>query len=668
MLVRAGGTVDLTDIRCHQRHHSGWRCVYNAPAGDFTAGTAGGQSFTLSNGGQLNAPANVNVGGPGLDGTLAVSGVGSLFDAAGDITINDAVSLDAAGRMVSGGDVLISDGGFLFGDGGALSALSTTVGIGGTVGPGNSPGIIDITGDFILDGGLLEFEIAGSAPGEFDVINVDGDIDLLSGTVSVALLNGYNPGGQSFDVLSATGAITVDPGVTFLSAGPGPDFTFSTRSDGGFDYGTITFTARDIGQVGGLTLLQNNTAVYLDSLCPRIESLGAPSADALDLDARCGSLRSAATSDTEVARALEQLTPDEVVGTMAGMVRFAPLQHGNLSRRLNGLRSGASRVDLSSLDIVTDNTRISGDDLQDMIGQLSQASYGRWGFFSEGRIAFGERDDTRRSPGYDFDTTAVTVGTDYKLRDNLYLGAALGYNEADADFDVGGGAFMRAVSLSLLGTYFRGDSFYVDALVTYAANDVETDRRIVYSDFSGAVDRKARGDTDGHQLSAGIGTGFDMTAGRWVWGPHAGFNYTDTAIDGFRETGAAGLNLVMPDTVYRSVTANVGLHSSYTFTPRWGVVVPYAQVDFIREFKHQSESERIRFAQDTFAADPFDPTAPLLVENGGVDANHVSYAFGVHLQLIRGIAGFVDYRGTWGLNEFDTHELAAGLRFERRLP
>ncbi len=665
--VLSGGSVDLESLDgIGTINLSGGS--YSAPAGAFDIGARGDQTFNLTNGGTLSAPAEATVGGSGFAGALAISGSGSLFDAGGDVTVNDRLSLDAGGRLQSTGDVLIADGGFLFGDGGTLAAVRTTVGTGGRIGPGNSPGTLDITGDFTLDGGTLEFEFAGFNPGEFDVINVDGNVDLLSGTVSVALLDGFNPGGRSFDVLSATGVLSVSPGVTFLSSGPGPDFEFSTRSDGGIDYGTITFTARDVATATGLSILQQNTAVYLDAVCPRVEGLTTPSADALDLDMRCGNLRSSATADAQVANALEQMTPDEVVGTFTGLVRLAPLQHGNLARRLNGLRSGSSRVDIGNLNIVTENAQVSGEALQDVLEKLSQQEFGRWGFFSEGRVNFGERGDTRRSPGYDFNTTALTVGTDYKLRDNLFLGAAVGYNESDADYDVGGGAAMQSYSLSLLGTYFRGDSFYVDSLVTYASTDIETDRRIVYEDFAGAVDRKARGDTDGDQWAFGLGSGFDFTRGRWVWGPHAGVNYSDTRIDGFHETGAGGLNLAMPDTAYRSLTANAGLHASVTLTPSWGVVVPYAQVDFVREYKNGSESERIRFVQDTFSTDPTNPTAPLTVENGGIDANHLSWAIGVHLQLINGIAGFIDYRGTSGLQEFDVHEIAAGLRFERRLP
>ncbi len=667
LFVGSGASVDLTDISSVAELILAGGS-YTSSDDPFQLGVGGDQLVDISGGGSLSAPGDVEIGGFGSAVTVSIFDAGSLFDAGGDVLVNDSLVLNNGGAFTTTGNFLIETGGRVSGDGGSLTALVTTVGTGGTLAPGNTPGILDITGDLVLDGGTLEFEIAGANPGEFDQINVDGDVDLLNGTLSVALLNGFNPGGQSFDLISATGTLDIGTGVTLLNAGPGPDFTVDVTSSGVFNLATLTFTARDIAAAPGLNEKQLNMALYLDDLCPRIEGLTSPGAAALDLDARCGSLRSGSTTDAQVISALDQITPDEVIASFNSLLRFSQLQHGNLSRRLNGLRSGASRVDLSNLQIITDNASISGANLQRLADALNSSNFGRWGFFTEGRVNFGERDLTSAAPGYDFETVAITAGTDYKLQDNLYLGVALGFNEVNADYDVGGGMLMQSYSLSLLGTYFQGDTFYVDGLLTYTWNDIETDRRIFYSDSGGPVARKARGDTDGDSLSAGVGTGMDFTQGRWVWGPHAGFNYSDTTVDAFNETGALGLNLAMPGTNTESMTVNAGVHASYTLTPSWGVVVPYAQVDYIREFENTSGDERIRFVQDTFARDPLAPTEPVRVSNGGIDPNYVSWAVGVHVQFIRGIAAFIDYRGTVGLNDLDINEIAAGIRFERRLP
>ena len=58
-----------------------------------------------------------------------------------------------------------------------------TVAAGGVVNPGNSPGVLPIDGDFILDGGALEIEIEGSLAEEFDQLVISGTATLLSGDV-----------------------------------------------------------------------------------------------------------------------------------------------------------------------------------------------------------------------------------------------------------------------------------------------------------------------------------------------------------------------------------------------------------------------------------------------------------------------------------------------------
>lgn len=51
----------------------------------------------------------------------------------------------------------------------------------------------------------------------------------------------------------------------------------------------------------------------------------------------------------------------------------------------------------------------------------------RVGAFINGDINFGDRETTSKYPGYDFTTSGVTAGVDYRVADNLAVGLALGY-------------------------------------------------------------------------------------------------------------------------------------------------------------------------------------------------------------------------------------------------
>ena len=69
--------------------------------------------------------------------------------------------------------------------------------------PGNSPGVLTVTGDFLLDAeGTLLLEIAGNTPGsEYDILAIGGQAD-VAGALQVALLGEYQPDlGDHFDLL-----------------------------------------------------------------------------------------------------------------------------------------------------------------------------------------------------------------------------------------------------------------------------------------------------------------------------------------------------------------------------------------------------------------------------------------------------------------------------------
>ena len=663
LFVFSGGAVTLEsiasfgDIRVQGGSYSS--------TNSFNLGLDGDQVLSIAEGGTFSTAGSIVLGSSGSTSSITLDGSGSLFEVVGDSTVNTSISANGSAIFRSTNGMNVGAGGRIGGDGGFYETSLLSLNSGGVLAPGNSPGTLDILGNLELNGGQLEFEIDGSQPGEFDVLNVTGDVALNSGTVSIDVLDGFNPGGQNFDVLTVTGTYSQDPGVAFVSLGQGPDFEFNIRNEAGLTIGSVDFISFDIGGIAGLSANQGSLALYLDRVCPQIESLANPNAAQLDLDLRCGGIRNGANSDAQVANATDALSPAEIFGTFNSLLGFTTIQHGNLSRRLNGLRNGASNLDLSNVDIETEDVSISGEDLQNALEALAGDRLDRWGFFSDGRISFGDRDDAATIPGFEFNTASLTFGTDYRLRENLIVGAALGYNQVDADFDAGGGVDISALTLSLLGTYFRGNSFYVDAIGSYGWSDVDTDRRIVYDDVSGVTNRRAKGSSDGAQFSAGLGTGFDFTKGRWVFGPHLGLSYSDILIDDFTEKGALGLNLSLPETAVRSMTGNAGLHISVTTAPSWGVLVPYARLDYVREFKDSAETAKVRFANDNF--DTGLPTnTPFRVTTESPDDSYVVWSVGAHAQFIRGFAAFVDYRSIIGLKDMELAEVTVGMRYETK--
>ncbi|MFM8356780.1 MAG: autotransporter domain-containing protein, partial [Gammaproteobacteria bacterium] len=671
------------------------------------AGTGNSGSIQIGSGSLLRVFGDLEIGTNGGTGSLVLSGESSaelstgeiavdlLLGSGGRVEVLQGSSLDLSGDIGLGGGLLnIGTGSDVFADrltmgsGGRVTGsgrLNLTNGVlagaGSTVSPGNSPGLLTVNGDLTIDGGTLLIELGGSNPGEFDVLRVEGDFAFNSGAFNLSLLNDFVPvEGTEFRVIEARDSLTVNTqNVTFGYVGMGPDYQFSIRdfdlSNGSVSQtyrgGFVSFVARDIAPLPGLTGNEQSLAVALDELCPQVEGITDPTADEQDLDRICGGLRSSQNSEEQVQDALDALAPEEITGAVNSLLRYTTVQHGNLSQRINGLRYGVKPIDFGGLNLQFDEHMIAGKDLErfltDLVGGAASADedFARWGFFGNGSFSKGDKDATVNESGFGFDGAVLTLGTDYRLRDNLFVGGAFGFNDLTADFDTGGGLDFQSMSGSLFGTWLYQDAGYVDALVTWGSSETETRRRVVYDDAIGSVDRTAEGDTEGTVVLASLSGGWDFERQALVYGPHIGLNFTESQVDGFDETGADGANLSIPNQETRSLTANLGVHASYTLTPSFGVLIPHVRLDWVREFEDDAETINVRFLSDRFSEDPTNPTSPFAVRTDAPDADYLSWSVGASAQFINGVAAFVNYRGNALQNDTQIGELTLGIRMEK---
>ena len=95
----------------------------------------------------------------------------------------------------------------------------------GTVGQGNSPGTLTVSGNYTQNaGGTLRIGVAGLAAGQYDLLAVNGHA-AVAGTLQFIRLGSFNlqPGNQ----------------ITFLTANKGVSGTFGTVDNGLAGTGTI---------------------------------------------------------------------------------------------------------------------------------------------------------------------------------------------------------------------------------------------------------------------------------------------------------------------------------------------------------------------------------------------------------------------------------------------
>jgi VCBS repeat-containing protein len=169
----------------------------NSPDGDFTI--QNGRSLSTS-----GAFANA--------GAMTV-GNSSTFNAAGNYSQSGGSTVLAGGNLTASSTVDIQAG-LLAGDG----TVNAVVINAGEVGPGASPGMLNITGDYSQTStGRLSVELGGTVAGsEFDRLNVTGTAT-LDGRLALGLVDGFEPadehafqimtyGSRAGDFVSVTGA------------------------------------------------------------------------------------------------------------------------------------------------------------------------------------------------------------------------------------------------------------------------------------------------------------------------------------------------------------------------------------------------------------------------------------------------------------------------------
>ena len=183
----------------------------------------------------------------------------------------------------------------------------------------------------------------------------------------------------------------------------------------------------------------------------------------------------------------------------------------------------------------------------------------------------------------------MTTGGDYKLTNNLILGAAFGYIKSRAELHAfAGHTTMNSCSLSAFGTYYIAKKMYVDGIGTYGWNTYDIERNVR------GANETARGYPDGNRFALSVGSWYDFNFGPLSAGPTLRVNYLNVHIDGFQERGAGTSNLKVNSQNLESLTTDLGGQVSYAISMLCGVLSPMARSEWEHEFKNDSRLVTVR--------------------------------------------------------------------------
>jgi uncharacterized protein with beta-barrel porin domain len=427
---------------------------------------------------------------------------------------------------------------------------------------------------------------------------------------------------------------------------------------------------------------QRDMAQAIDRACPTLATnRDELQGDQVDLADVCTAMVQTALdvpgslglSDEEMNAALQTVNGEELQNPQQQIVEIRDTLVASLQARIDAIRTGTvgPGLSLAGLGLSDGETLVAADDLETaeiIPAQWTEGAFlSRLGVFATGRVVLGDKDETSQSDGYDFETTGVTVGADYRLTDAFVFGGAFGYSYYDVDFDdtprspKGQDLDSDTYAFSLFGSYTFDVGFFTDAIATVGWADYDSKRKIFIANNNGPdISRTAEGSFDVFQYGLAARVGYDYTPEQ-VEGltltPIAGLEYLRAEIDGFTEHGAQGLDLQFDDFDAKSLTSNVGLETTYSISTGIGIITPGINGRWVHEFE-DDDGPRVAYANDPTGLSGFRITSDDVTRNYGVVGANVA------AQFAGGWAAFVDYATPVGLDDFTVHQINFGIRKE----
>lgn len=212
-----------------------------------------------------------------------------------------------------------------------------------------------------------------------------------------------------------------------------------------------------------------------------------------------------------------------------------------------------------------------------MLDLGSSRSDGKWRSYARGHIGRYEFESLAHLGETKAETRALTLGTDYRIGDNLYLGAA--FSLGNHDHDVSGASIdSLVVAGSLHGTLIY-DIFYLSGALNAGGASIDINRSIRL----GSALRMEHGSTSSYQF------GTDVEAG-WILGRSEGYmhnlflelGWLNQKIDGHSENGSTSTSMNFSDFERDSLVARAGyqLKGNLGLSER---LFPYVRVSYERE-------------------------------------------------------------------------------------
>ncbi|WP_431686038.1 autotransporter domain-containing protein [Hahella sp. NBU794] len=375
--------------------------------------------------------------------------------------------------------------------------------------------------------------------------------------------------------------------------------------------------------------------------------------------ATCNALT--ALSDSERADALEQILLRQIGAQAGAMKEAAASQVKSLGDRLSNLRNGSTGLSLVGLRTEVQGQNFSVGKLLGVTGtggaagdDESMFADNRLGVFLSGSLIFGDADAHGDQRAYDYDAQQLLAGVDYRFTNKLILGISAGYTTTDSEENNSVTKLETDTwNLAFYGNYYPRDNWYFDWIAGYGGVSIDSTRAV---NFPG-VTSTSKGDTDGDQWNAAMGTGINYQVQQWQVDAFLNIEYRTVNVDAYSESNDAGLGLDVMEYSTDLMTGTLGARVSQALSYNFGVLIPQLELAFVNELKNDPTEIEAQLSI-------FPEAGSFKLQTEEADKTYMNAGLSLTGVFKSGTSAYVRYGTDFARDNLSTDVWQAGVRME----
>jgi outer membrane lipase/esterase len=194
-------------------------------------------------------------------------------------------------------------------------------------------------------------------------------------------------------------------------------------------------------------------------------------------------------------------------------------------------------------------------------------AYNPWSFFMQATGGISNREATVASNAFNLESVGGTIGTEYRINNNAFIGGAFDYANPRADqANNAGTTNVNSYQLGIYGAWADAH-FFAQGLASIGQQDYHNSR-------PGVVDI-ITSSPEGNSVVAAGKVGYLFDAGKSQIGPIGGLTYAHVRVGGYTESGDPVLTLSVGQQRAEALIGSVGAQFRTPFTVNGRVIVPY---------------------------------------------------------------------------------------------